>query len=86
MNCGRVLFLRLLYGLRSLDDAKRKMDQFCDSLNRPFFPQYDPLTQSIVVSKAVERLPRTSGLEAQREKQREYFDNLEAAEQQQASM
>ena len=66
----------VLYCADSLDDAKKKMDAFCDSLNRPFFPQYDPLTQSIVVSKSVERQPRTTTLHLQAEKQREYFKSL----------
>ena len=60
----------------SLEDAKTVTSEFCDSLHRPFFPQYDPLTQNIKVSKAVKRLPRTSTLEIQAQRQKEYFENL----------
>ena len=60
----------------SLEDAKAVTSEFCDSLHRPFFPQYDPLTQNIKVSKAVKRLPRTSTLEIQARRQKEYFEKL----------
>ena len=60
----------------SLEDAKAVSSEFCDSLHRPFFPQYDPLTQNIKVSKAVKRLPRTSTLEIQARRQKEYFEKL----------
>jgi phenylalanine-4-hydroxylase len=66
----------VFYCADSLNDAKKKMDSFCDSLARPFFPQYEPLTQSIVISKAVTRAPRTTTLHRQSEKQKEYFENL----------
>jgi phenylalanine-4-hydroxylase len=58
----------------SMADAKQKMDVFCDSLSRPFFPQYDSLTQSIRVTKAVKRAPRTSTVQLQAEKQKAFFD------------
>eukprot|EP00939_MAST-03C_sp_MAST-3C-sp1_P003251 g3251.t1 len=60
----------------SLEDVKRKTSQFCDSIQRPFFPQYDALTQSVKVSRAVRRRPRTSTVEIQAQKQREYFEKL----------
>merc|ERR1712217_986783 len=66
---------------QSLHDAKERISIFCDTLTRPFFPQYDPLTQNIHVSKAVARLPRTSTLELQREKQRQYSEQLHSKEQ-----
>ena len=62
----------------SLEDAKRLTSEFCDSLQRPFFPVFDPLTQNINVSRAVRRRPRTSMLQIQAQKQREYFESLQA--------
>jgi len=64
------------YMAESLEDAKEKTGIFCDSLQRPFFPSYDALTQSVGVSKAVRRRPRTSTVKLQAEKQKEYFENL----------
>ncbi|CAJ1393868.1 unnamed protein product [Effrenium voratum] len=57
----------------SLQDAKHKISQFCDSLTRPFFPQYDPLTQNIRVTKSVLRVPRVSTVELQQKKQQQFF-------------
>jgi hypothetical protein len=37
----------------SLADAKLKMRAFCESLPRPFYARYNPLTQSIWVDRAV---------------------------------
>jgi len=59
----------------SIADAKQRMSVFCDALNRPFFPQFDPITQSISTSKAVKRLVRTSMVKLQAEKQKQYFEN-----------
>lgn len=59
----------------SFKDAKKKMDIFCDSMQRPFFPQYDALTQSIRVTKSVVRADRTNTVRLQAEKQREYMDH-----------
>lgn len=64
------------YCADSLEDVKVKIARFCDTMTRPFFPQYDPLTQNIRVTKAVKRADRISTAEAQRQKQREYFDVL----------
>jgi len=58
----------------SLTDAKRKISTFCDTLTRPFFPQYDPLTQNIVVTKAIRRADRVSTVQMQQEKQKEFFE------------
>lgn len=58
----------------SMSDAKSRMSQFCDSLSRPFFPQYDSLTGSIRVTRAVKRAPRTSTVQLQAEKQKAFFD------------
>ena len=56
---------------------KERMGFFCDEkIDQPFYPQYDSLTQSIRVTKSVKRAPRTSTLELQAQKQKEYFDNL----------
>lgn len=58
----------------SMADAKLRMSQFCDSLSRPFFPQYDSLTESIRVTKAVKRGARTNTVQIQAEKQRQLFE------------
>jgi len=63
----------------SLVDAKSKIASFCDSLTRPFFPQYDPLTQNIRVTKAVRRASRVSTVEMQKEKQLSYFAEHECS-------
>jgi len=57
----------------SLGDAKASIDRFCDSLQRPFFPQYDALTQTIKVTKAIRRAERVSTVKLQAEKQEQFF-------------
>jgi len=59
---------------QSLEDAKRKLSCFVDTMSRPFFPQYDPLTQNIRVTKALQRANRISTVGLQTEKQQEYFN------------
>lgn len=61
-----------------LKDVQTKMDAFCDTLAQPFFPQYNPLTQSVVVSKSIARMDRSTTAELQAQKQREFFDELHA--------
>uniref|UniRef100_A0A7S1RW15 phenylalanine 4-monooxygenase n=1 Tax=Alexandrium catenella TaxID=2925 RepID=A0A7S1RW15_ALECA len=68
-----------LFCADSLKGAKVKIEQFCDTLMRPFFPQYDPLTQNIRVTKAVRRAPRLSTVELQKAKQQDYFQQLTQA-------
>jgi len=62
----------------SIQDAKQKLDEFCDLLQRPFHPFYDAFTQSIHSSKAVVRESQTSTLELQAIKQKEFFENLKS--------
>lgn len=64
----------LLFCADSLQGAKQQITQFCDTMTRPFYPQYDPLTQNIRVTKAVRRLERVSTVELQKEKQRDLFE------------
>jgi len=64
----------LYFCAESMQDAKAKISQFCDTLTRPFFPQYDPLTQNIRVTKAVRRARRISTVEMQMAKQLDYFE------------
>lgn len=64
----------------SLQDVKTRVQEFCDSLPRPFFPQYDSLTKSIRVTKSVKRLPRNSLVKAQAEKQAKYWADQAAAD------
>merc|ERR1712167_426278 len=61
-----------------LMDVQVKMDEFCDKLQQPFFPQYNPLTQNVVASKSVSRMSRMSTVELQAQKQKEYFEELHA--------
>merc|ERR1711871_500267 len=62
----------------SMLDMREKMSSYADNkIAQPFYPQYEPLTQSIRVTKSVVREPRTSTLELQAQKQREYFESLE---------
>jgi len=65
----------------SLSQAKRTMRDFTDSLKRPFHATYDPLTRRVHVDRAVRRLPKTSTLEVQAQKQREFFEMLEREKQ-----
>jgi len=58
----------------SMGDAKQNIRLFCDSLSRPFHPQYDSLTQSIRATKAVRRATRSSTAAAQAAKQSAYFE------------
>lgn len=64
----------VLFVADSLQDAKQEISLFCDSLTRPFFPQYDPLTQNIRVTKSVRRAKRVSTVELQTEKQKDFFE------------
>jgi len=67
----------IYYCAESMEKMKEQMAQFAEiEITQPFYPQYDSLTQSIRVTKAVNRGPRTSTLELQAQKQREYFENL----------
>lgn len=58
-----------------LYDAKSKIHDFCDTMARPFYPQYDPLTQNIRVTKAIRRATRVSTVELQAQKQAEFFQS-----------
>jgi len=61
----------------STENMKTLMSQYADlKISQPFYPQYDALTKRIRVTKAVTRGPRTSTLELQAQKQKEYFENL----------
>jgi len=61
----------------SIQNMKEKMNQFSDyQISQPFYPQYESLTQSIRVTKSVKRAPRTTTLDLQAQKQKEYFENL----------
>jgi phenylalanine-4-hydroxylase len=62
----------------SMQDAKEKMTEFCDSINRPFFPTYKPYTETISVDRAVKREAKTSTGQLQVEKQKEFFAKLQA--------
>lgn len=63
----------LYFVAESLGAVKDRIRDFCDSLHRPFFPQYDPLTQNVLPSKAVRRLSRTSTVQMQANKQKAFF-------------
>ena len=59
--------------VESIEDLKVSMSRFCNSLKKPFLCRYDPLTTKIQVDRAVMRLDKTSTLELQAQKQRDYF-------------
>jgi hypothetical protein len=60
----------------SIEDIKYKISQFCDSLQRPFHPVYDPITANVNPSRHIRRLTRETTANVQAEKQKEYFDRL----------
>jgi phenylalanine-4-hydroxylase len=66
------------YCAESMDDAKEKISMFCETMSRPFFPQYDPLTQNIRIPKAVTRAERSSTVALQKAKQEEFFAQMSA--------
>jgi len=63
----------------SLTDVKEKISEYCDNMERAFHPVYNPITQTVIPSRHIRRLNRTSTADFQAEKQREYFDKLEAS-------
>jgi phenylalanine-4-hydroxylase len=66
----------LFYCAESMQDAKEKISMFCETMSRPFFPQYDPLTQNIRIPKAVTRTERASTVALQKAKQEEFFAQI----------
>jgi hypothetical protein len=65
------------FGAPSLDGAKLLVDDFCESLPRVFYPQYDMATGWVRVTRAVELLDRTTTGDMQAAKQKDYFQQLE---------
>jgi hypothetical protein len=63
----------------SMSHVKSQMIRFCESLKRPFHCRYNPLTATIQVDRAIERLPKTSTVHLQVEKQKAYFEKRENA-------
>jgi len=51
-------FQRRYFRANSLEQMQADVTNFCERLNRPFFPQYNPLTKSIQVTKAIRRSER----------------------------
>jgi len=68
----------MYFGVESFEDLKQKVSVFCDSMVRPFRPQYNALTQSVRTDKHVIRFNLSSTSKMQIEKQKEYFENLKA--------
>eukprot|EP00929_Paragymnodinium_shiwhaense_P118629 TRINITY_DN90542_c0_g1_i1.p1 TRINITY_DN90542_c0_g1~~TRINITY_DN90542_c0_g1_i1.p1 ORF type:complete len:504 (+),score=129.55 TRINITY_DN90542_c0_g1_i1:97-1608(+) len=60
----------------SMQNVKDLIADYCDGMERSFHPVYDPLTQTVVPSRHVRRLPRSSTADMQAAKQKEYFDKL----------
>mmetsp|Transcript_7133 Transcript_7133/g.19884 ORF Transcript_7133/g.19884 Transcript_7133/m.19884 type:complete len:118 (-) Transcript_7133:67-420(-) len=58
----------------NMADVKTKVSRFCDSLHRPFFPQFCSETQTIMSSRAVELMERTSTVQLQAQKQADFFE------------
>eukprot|EP00457_Paulinella_chromatophora_P014836 gb/GEZN01015327.1/.p1 GENE.gb/GEZN01015327.1/~~gb/GEZN01015327.1/.p1 ORF type:complete len:187 (+),score=20.41 gb/GEZN01015327.1/:51-611(+) len=65
----------------SMAQVKQSMNQFCESLNRPFHARYDPFTRRIHVDRAVRRLPRKGSTQMTAAKQRAYFEARQKKEQ-----
>jgi phenylalanine-4-hydroxylase len=65
------------FGAPSLDGAKHLVDDFCESLPRVFYPQYDMATGWVRVTRAVELLDRSTTADMQAAKQKDYFAQLE---------
>jgi len=68
----------MYFGVESFEELKQKVSVFCDSMVRPFRPQYDAFTQSVRTDKHVLRLKLNSTSKLQIEKQKEYFASLKA--------
>lgn len=62
----------------SLRDMKEKISDYCDTIERKFYPVYDPITGIVNPSRHVTRLPRTSTADVQAAKQKAYFDSLQS--------
>mmetsp|Transcript_170909 Transcript_170909/g.547764 ORF Transcript_170909/g.547764 Transcript_170909/m.547764 type:complete len:494 (-) Transcript_170909:175-1656(-) len=60
----------------SLREMKELISDYCDTIDRPFHPVYDPITGIVNPSRHVERLDRTSTAADQAEKQKAYFASL----------
>jgi len=63
----------------SLQSMKELIGDYCDSIERKFYPVYDPITGTVNPSRHVRRLARTSTAEVQAAKQKAYFDSLKGA-------
>merc|ERR1719343_711611 len=59
----------------SLRDMKELISDYCDSMDKKFYPVFDPMTGSVSPSRHVQRLPRTSTAAMQAEKQKAYFES-----------
>eukprot|EP00929_Paragymnodinium_shiwhaense_P094224 TRINITY_DN54662_c0_g1_i1.p1 TRINITY_DN54662_c0_g1~~TRINITY_DN54662_c0_g1_i1.p1 ORF type:complete len:526 (+),score=31.52 TRINITY_DN54662_c0_g1_i1:66-1580(+) len=65
----------------SIEDMKEKIEKYCDRMPKPFHPCYDPVTNTISPSRHVARMGRDNEemVKRQGEKQKDYFDKIEAA-------
>merc|ERR1712159_675455 len=66
----------MYFGVDSFHDLKLSMSKFVDSMAKPFRLQYDPITQSVRPDKDLVRLDQTNSGDLQKQKQKEYFENL----------
>jgi len=62
----------------TMGEAKQELLRFCDTLTRPFFCRYDPFSQRIKVTRAIERMSASTTVDMQAIKQLDYFENLKA--------
>jgi len=60
----------------SLRSMKDLIGDYCDRMDKKFYPVYDPITGTLNPSRHVSRLPRTSTVHIQAEKQKAYFESL----------
>eukprot|EP00937_MAST-01D_sp_MAST-1D-sp2_P005021 g5021.t1 len=65
----------------SMSQCKDAMLEFCDSIQRPFYPRYMPYTETISVDRAVRREEKTSTAHLQAEKQKAFFEMMEKEKQ-----
>jgi len=66
----------MYFGINSFHELKKEMAKFTDSMAKPFRLQYDPITQSVRPDKFLTRSRQSNSAELQKEKQKQYFDNL----------
>lgn len=60
----------------SLHSMKELIGDYCDKMEKRFYPVFNPITGSVNPSRHVRRMPRTSTAHIQAEKQKAYFESV----------